>query len=200
MKSSLLMLISALFMLGVSSQAQAAEVENPDAAYQVSFFAAANSQTSKDFGIEGVWKKKIRQDLFINYGLSLGMDYTNKINDYTHMRNMLEVGIPIQLEWSRLSFGKSSFYGLVGFSPVAYSTLKARAWNFQTNTLEKDNEKAGLLITPTIEAGGNLPLQNTLIRIGVFFKTKLNCTPDGYNVYRNVGGLNFVGVKAGVIF
>ena len=110
MKSSLLMLISALFMLGVSSQAQAAEVENPDAAYQVSVFAAANSQTSKDFGIEGVWKKKIRQDLFINYGLSLGMDYTNKINDYTHMRNMLEVGIPIQLEWSRISYGKSSFY------------------------------------------------------------------------------------------
>lgn len=200
MKKIFLMLIAMLCLNGVKAQAQTSEIENPGHAFQVSGFAGANSQTSKDFGIEGIWKKKVHQDLFINCGLSVGLDYTNKINKYTHKRNMFEVGVPVQLEWSRLSFGRSSFYGLVGFTPAFYSTLSAKLYNFTTGQLESDLKKSGLLITPTIEAGGNIPLRNTLIRIGVFFKSKLNCTPDGYNVYRNVGGLNFIGLKAGVIF
>ena len=200
MKHYFLTLIAAICLLGVKAHAQAAGIENPGHAFQVSAFAGANSQTSKDFGIEGVWKKKIHQDLFINCGLSLGMDYTNKVNKYSNKRNMFEVGVPVQLEWSRLSFGKSSFYGLVGFSPVFYSTLSAEAWSASANAMIKDAKKSGCLITPTIEVGGNIPLRNTLIRIGVFYKSKLNCTPDGYNVYRHVGGLNFIGLKAGVIF
>ena len=200
MKRVILTLIVALGSLGGKAFAQTAGIENPDHALQVSVYAAANSQTSKDFGIEGVWKKNIHRDLFINCGLSVAMDYTNKINKYTNTRNMFEAGIPVQLEWSRLSFGKSSFYGLVGFSPVFYTTLSAKTWSSSAGMVVKDLKKSGLLITPTIEAGGNIPLQHTLIRIGVFFKSKLNCTPDGYNVYRNVGGLNFIGLKAGVIF
>ena len=200
MKRIILTLIVALGILGGKAFAQTAGIENPDHALQVSAYAAANSQTSKDFGIEGVWKKNIHRDLFINCGLSVAMDYTNKINKYTNTRNMFEAGIPVQLEWSRLSFGKSSFYGLVGFSPVFYTTLSAKTWSSAAGMVVKDLKKSGLLITPTIEAGGNIPLQHTLIRIGVFFKSKLNCTPDGYNVYRNVGGLNFIGLKAGVIF
>ncbi|MBD5180940.1 MAG: hypothetical protein HDS98_00105 [Bacteroidales bacterium] len=200
MKRVILTLIVALGSLGGKAFAQTAGIENPDHALQVSAYAAANSQTSKDFGIEGVWKKNIHRDLFINCGLSVAMDYTNKINKYTNTRNMFEAGIPVQLEWSRLSFGKSSFYGLVGFSPVFYTTLSAKTWSSSAGMVVKDLKKSGLLITPTIEAGGNIPLQHTLIRIGVFFKSKLNCTPDGYNVYRNVGGLNFIGLKAGVIF
>ncbi|MBD5338033.1 MAG: hypothetical protein HDR98_02780 [Bacteroides sp.] len=200
MKRIILTLIVALGILGGKAFAQTAGIENPDHALQVSAYAAANSQTSKDFGIEGVWKKNIHRDLFINCGLSVAMDYTNKINKYTNTRNMFEAGIPVQLEWSRLSFGKSSFYGLVGFSPVFYTTLSAKTWSSSAGMVVKDLKKSGLLITPTIEAGGNIPLQHTLIRIGVFFKSKLNCTPDGYNVYRNVGGLNFIGLKAGVIF
>ena len=200
MRHRLLMLIAALCIFGVKANAQAAGTENPGHAFQVSAFAAANSQTSKDFGVEGVWKKKVHKDLFINCGLSLGLDYTNKINKYTNSRNMFEVGVPVQLEWSRLSFGKSSFDGLVGFSPVFYSTLSAKTWSESAHAVLKDKKKSGCLFTPTIEAGGNIPLQNTLIRIGVFFKSKVNCTPDGYNVYRHVGGLNFIGLKAGVIF
>lgn len=200
MKRVILTLIVALGSLGGKAFAQTAGIENPDHALQVSAYAAANSQTSKDFGIEGVWKKNIHRDLFINCGLSVAMDYTNKINKYTNTRNMFEAGIPVQLEWSRLSFGNSSFYGLVGFSPVFYTTLSAKTWSSSAGMVVKDLKKSGLLITPTIEAGGNIPLQHTLIRIGVFFKSKLNCTPDGYNVYRNVGGLNFIGLKAGVIF
>ena len=200
MKRIILTLIVALGILGGKAFAQTAGIENPDHALQVSAYAAANSQTSKDFGIEGVWKKNIHRDLFINCGLSVAMDYTNKINTYTNTRNMFEAGIPVQLEWSRLSFGNSSFYGLVGFSPVFYTTLSAKTWSSSAGMVVKDLKKSGLLITPTIEAGGNIPLQHTLIRIGVFFKSKLNCTPDGYNVYRNVGGLNFIGLKAGVIF
>lgn len=200
MKRVILTLIVALGSLGGKAFAQTAGIENPNHALQVSAYAAANSQTSKDFGIEGVWKKNIHRDLFINCGLSVAMDYTNKINKYTNTRNMFEAGIPVQLEWSRLSFGKSSFYGLVGFSPVFYTTLSAKTWSSSAGMVVKDLKKSGLLITPTIEAGGNIPLQHTLIRIGVFFKSKLNCTPDGYNVYRNVGGLNFIGLKAGVIF
>ena len=200
MKRVILTLIVALGSLGGKAFAQTAGIENPDHALQVSAYAAANSQTSKDFGIEGVWKKNIHRDLFINCGLSVAMDYTNKINKYTNTRNMFEAGIPVQLEWSRLSFGKSSFYGLVGFSPVFYTTLSAKTWSSSAGMVVKDLKKSGLLITPTIEAGGNIPLQHTLIRICVIFKSNLNCTPDGYNVYRHVGGLNFIGLKAGVIF
>ena len=200
MKHFFLTLIALLCIFGGKVYAQTSGTENPDHAFQVSAFAAANSQTSKDFGVEGVWKKNIHRDLFINCGLSLGMDYTNKINKYTNTRNMFEVGVPVQLEWSRLSFGKSSFYGLVGFSPVFFTTLSAKTWSSSAEMVVKDLKKSGCLITPTIEVGGNIPLRNTLIRIGVFYKSKLNCTPDGYNVYRHVGGLNFIGLKAGVIF
>ncbi|MBD5250360.1 MAG: hypothetical protein HDS56_04185 [Barnesiella sp.] len=200
MKHQFLMLIAAICLSGGKVHAQTSETVNPGHAFQVSAFAGANSQTSKDFGVEGVWKKNIHTNLFINCGLSLGMDYTNTVNKYSNKRNMLEVGVPVQLEWSKLSFGKSSFYGLVGFSPVFYSTLSARAWSASSNTMIKDAKKSGCVISPTIEAGGNIPLQNTLIRIGVFYKSKINCTPDGYNVYRHVGGLNFIGLKAGVIF
>ena len=200
MKHRILMLIAAFCLLAVKAHGQAAGIDNPGHAFQVSAFAGANSQTSKDFGVEGVWKKNIYPNLFINCGLSLEMDYTNKVNKYSNRRNMFEVGVPVQLEWSRLSFGKSSFYGLIGFSPVFYSTLSAKTWSPSAGAVIKDAKKSGCLISPTIEAGGNIPMQNTLIRIGVFYKSKLNCTPDGYNVYRHVGGLNFIGVKAGVIF
>ncbi|MBD5345635.1 MAG: hypothetical protein HDR92_00695 [Bacteroides sp.] len=200
MKYLFLTVIAALCVFGSKAQVQDNNEVNPGHAFQVSAFAGANSQTSKDFGVEGVWKKNIHPDLFINCGLSLGLDHTNKVNKYSNTRNMFEVGVPVQLEWSPLSFGKSSFYGLVGFSPVFYSTLSAKAWSASANAMIKDAKKSGLLISPTIEAGGNIPLQNTIIRIGIFTKTKLNCTPDGYDVYRHVGGLNFIGLKAGVIF
>ena len=84
--------------------------------------------------------------------------------------------------------------------PSPLMTLNAKTRDFSNATVEKGPNKAGLLIAPTIEAGGNIPLKNTIIRIGAYYKAKLNCTPDGYNVYRHVGGLNFIGVKAGVIF
>ena len=200
MKHRFLMLITVLCLFGGKTHSQAAGIENPGQAFQISAFAGANSQTSKDFGVEGVWKKNIHPNLFINCGLSLGLDYTNKINKYTNARNMFEVGVPVQLEWSRLSFGKSSFYGLVGFSPIFYSTLSAKTWSDSAHANINDKKKSGFLFSPTIEAGGNIPFRNTLVRIGVFFKSKLNCTPDGYNVYRHVGGLNFIGLKAGVIF
>ncbi|MBD5177070.1 MAG: hypothetical protein HDT04_00400 [Bacteroidales bacterium] len=200
MRNRFFMLLAALCLFGVTAHAQTAGYENPGHAFQVSAFAGANSQTSKDFGVEGVWKKKVHKDLFINCGLSLGVDNTNKTNKYSNTRAMFEVGIPVQLEWSRLSFGKSSFYGLVGFSPIFYSTMSAKIWDETAHGLLKDRKKAGCLFSPTVEAGGNIPLQNTLIRIGIFFKSKINCTPDGYNVYRRVGGLNFIGLKAGVIF
>ena len=199
MKHLFLPLIAALCFFGGKASAQTNGIENPGHAFQVSGFAGANSQTSKDFGVEGVWKKNIHPDLFINCGLSLGLDCTERINKYTNTRNMFEVGVPVQLEWSRLSFGKSSFYGLIGFSPVFYSTLTAKTWNSSIGASVQDKKKAGCLISPTIEAGGNIPLQNTIVRIGVFFKSKLNCTPDGYNVYTHVGGLNFIGIKAGII-
>ena len=66
MKKIFLMLIAMLCLNGVKAQAQTSEIENPGHAFQVSGFAGANSQTSKDFGIEGVWKKKVNQDIFIN--------------------------------------------------------------------------------------------------------------------------------------
>ena len=200
MKYLLLTVIAAFCVFGSKAQVQDNNKVNPDQAFQVSAFAGANSQTSKDFGVEAVWKKNVHRDLFINSGLSIGMDYTNTINRFTNSRNMFEVGVPVQLEWSRLSFGKSSFYGLVGFSPVFYSTLSAKVWSSSNNAIINDKKKAGFLITPTIEAGGNIPLQNILVRIGVFIKSKRNCTPDGYNVYRRTGGLNFIGLQAGVIF
>ncbi|MBD5421694.1 MAG: hypothetical protein HDR49_01495 [Bacteroides sp.] len=200
MKRLFLPLIAALCLLGGKAHAQENVIENLDHAFQISAFAGANSQASKDLGIEGVWKKRIHRDLYFNCGLSLGLDYTNKASNWGNRRNMLEVGIPVQLEWSRLSFSKSSFYGLVGFSPVCFATLNAKTRDFSNATVENGPNKAGLLIAPTIEAGGNIPLKNTIIRIGAYYKAKLNCTPDGYNVYRHVGGLNFIGVKAGVIF
>ena len=201
MKHLFLPLIAALCICGAEAHAQTTPtVANPDYCFQVSAYAGANSQASKDMGIEGVWKKNVYQDLFVNVGLSLAMDYTKNINKLTNSRNMFEVGVPVQLEYCRLAFGKSSFYGLVGVAPVFYTTLSAKTWSSSAGHIVKDTKKNGCVFSPTLEGGMNIPLQNTLIRLGVFYKSKVNCTPDGYNVYRHVAGVNFIGLKAGVIF
>ena len=74
MKYLLLTVIAAFCVFGSKAQVQDNNKVNPDQAFQVSAFAGANSQTSKDFGVEAVWKKNVHRDLFINSGLSIGMD------------------------------------------------------------------------------------------------------------------------------
>ncbi|MBD5195404.1 MAG: hypothetical protein HDS71_06855 [Bacteroidales bacterium] len=173
---------------------------NVSQAFQVDFYAGANSQACKEYAIEGIWKKNLKNNWYFNTGLSLTLDDSPKYLKKGHQRDMFEIGVPLQIEYGKLNFYKSSFYGLFGFMPAFYTTLKAKNWNDIDYNRVNGYMKSGLILSPSLEIGGNIPLSSVLIRIGGFWNYKINCTPGRYNVYRHEAGLSFVGLKAGVIF
>lgn len=177
----------------------AAEVEIPvDHALQVSGYVGANRFSAKEIGISGVWKQGIASDTYFNGGLSLAIGHSD-INQQSKY-NMLEVGIPLQIEVGRLNHQKASLFGLFGITPTMYSTMDAKVWNGKDFVgAEKDMKKSGFLIAPSLEFGGNIPVGNNIMRIGVYGTYKINCTTDGYDVYKYSAGRCFLGAKIGFV-
>lgn len=173
-------------------------------AIQLSAYVGSNDLASWDLGIEGLWKQSISLTTHFNVGLSLAMTHRNY-----ESHNALEVGIPLQIELGRLDRNATTFYGLVGITPTFYSTLGDEDWAAVGGTT------SGLLITPNLEVGVNLPVAGKLLRVGVFAKYKINCTANDYEVadhhdpskmvevdydaYANSLGRAFAGIKIGFI-
>lgn len=178
----------------------AAVVEKPvKHAIQVSGYVGANRYASKEFGISGVWKQRIANNLYFNGGISLAIGYTNSTQH--GKRNMFEFGFPLQIELGKLNHQKASLFGSIGFAPTVYTTMSTKSWDgTQFVDVDKDLKKKGFLIAPAIEFGGNIPVGNVIMRIGVYGKYKINCTPYGYDVYRYSAGRGFLGAQIGVVF
>lgn len=166
----------------------------------ISLRAAANRFSSKDFAIEGEWKQRIGSNLYFNGGLSLGLAHTVWEYDHALKRNMFELGIPLQIEWSRLDRIRASLYGLVGIVPTFYSTINAQDWDKDAGKMVDGLKKSGFLIAPALEIGGNIPVGPVLLRIGVYGMYKFNCTKGDFDVYANGGaGKGFFGAKIGIV-
>lgn len=165
-------------------------------AFQISGRLGTNRCASKEIGLEGLWKYNISTNLYFNSGLSLAMGHTN-FGEHSLKRDMLEIGIPLQLELGGLSHQYASVYGIFGLSPTFYSTMKAEDWE---NEVVVDGEKkSGFLIAPVLEFGGNIPIGATIIRIGVYGTYKINCTTGNFDVYKQSAGRAFFGAKIGFV-
>lgn len=165
-------------------------------AIQLSGRVGANRYASKDIGIEGVWKQSVAPALYFNGGVSVSMGLTD-FGEKGVRRTMFEAGVPLQLEWSRLQRRKSSLYGIVGVAPCYYTTLSASNWGGGARYDEV--KKSGLLVAPSLEFGGNIPVGGSLLRIGVYGMYKINCTPSDLDVYKMAAGRMFLGAKIGVV-
>lgn len=163
-------------------------------AIQISAVLGANLYTTKEFGVEGLWKQNIANNLYFNGGLSFLFDYTAKNGD-TSKRSMFELGVPLQIELSNLDRRRASFYGLFGISPTFYSTLKTEAGSRPYD----GKKKSGMLVAPSLEVGCNVPVGTTIVRLGVYGKYKINCSTSGFDVYKDCVGRAFIGGKISVV-
>ena len=174
----------------------AAPVEEPvENAIQISGRVGANRSVSKEFALEGFWKKHLGGLLHFNAGLSLALGHS-KHPDLT--RNMLEVGVPVQVELGKLCRQSASLYGLVGVAPTFYTTMEAERVDCATGATRDDVKKSGFLVAPSLEFGGNIPAGVVVLRIGVYGTYKINCTTGDFDVYDQAGRA-FFGAKIGVI-
>lgn len=154
-----------------------------------------NHYSAKEVGVEGVWKQLVAKNLYANGGLLLNFSFDNfgKHSD----RSMLEVGIPLQIEWGKMNHQKGTLYGSFGIAPTFYATLKAENQNAPKDV---DVKKSGFMIAPSLEFGGNIPVGPIIMRIGVYGKVKINCTPGDFNVYtQGKAGRIMIGAKIGVV-
>lgn len=164
-------------------------------AIEISGNVGANRFASKEIGLEGVWKQNICNNLYFNGGLLVNFGITNYSK--TCKRDMMEIGIPLQIEVGKLNHQYGSLYGSFGITPTYYSTLKAENQNVPKDV---DIKKSGFLVAPSLEFGGNIPVGESILRIGVYAKYKINCTRGDFDVYTKGGaGRMFLGAKIGFI-
>ena len=164
---------------------------------QFSGKVATNLDAPKEIGEEVLWKRNIGKNLYFNTGANVDFDLTNA-GKRGRQRDLFEAGIPIQLEWGRLSHKKAGLYGIVGVMPTVYTTISSSSWNNTLGERVNDPKDTGFMIEPQLEFGGNIPVGNIILRVGVYGVYKLNCTPGDYNVYQTAGKA-FFGAKIGVV-
>lgn len=173
------------------------EISTPvDHAIQISGNIGSTRFSPKEIGIECVWKQSISQTAYFNGGLSLGFAFSN-FGEIGNKRNVFELGIPLQLELGKLDHQKSSCYGIFGLTPKIYSTMKSEDWCCMKYS--DGIKKSGFLIAPSVEFGGNLPVGNSILRIGVYATYKINCTTSELDVYKNNAGRMYLGAKIGIV-
>lgn len=173
-------------------------------AIEIAGNVGANRYSPKEIGLEAVWKQLIDKNLYFNGGLLLNFGFTN-LSKAASKRDMLEIGIPLQIELGKLNHQYASLYGSFGIAPTFYTTMKAKVG--VTPTKEVDGQKveinikkSGFLIAPSLEFGGNIPVGSTIMRIGVYAKYKINCTTSDFDVYtKGSAGRMFLGAKIGFV-
>lgn len=153
------------------------------------------SRHSNVYGISGSWKQSIGNGVYLNGGLSFAMAIaTVDIKKY----NLMEIGVPLSVELSKISKDKASLYGGIGVVPTFYSTMSTK---YEPEIPGVEPEKySGLYIAPQLDFGGYIPVGNQLVRTGFFLKYKINCSKKDYDLYNQLMGLTFFGVNVGLVF
>ena len=153
------------------------------------------SRHSNVYGITGSWKNLISKNIYLNGGGSIGMAFTSVgIQKY----NLLEIGLPLSVEYSKISKYKASLYAGIGIVPSYYSTLSAKYIPSIEGTGPK--KYSGFYIAPQADFGGYIPVGKQLVRIGLFIKYKINCSRKDYDLYHQLVGKTFLGANVGLVF
>ena len=153
------------------------------------------SRHSNVYGISGSYKQSIGNSIYLNGGLSLGLAIaTIGFQKY----NLMEVGMPLSVELSKISKDKASLYAGIGVVPSYYSTLSTK-YEPEIPGVEP-GKYSGLYLAPQLDFGGYIPVSNQLVRVGFFLKYKINCSTKDYDLYYQLMGLTFFGANIGLVF
>lgn len=149
----------------------------------------ATAGLSKVMGVEASWKQGIAKNLFFNAGLSANMTTGNY---FLARMAMMEIGVPLSVEYAKLDKMKSSLYASVGVSPTYYNTLSG---DLSKGIEGKPAKPAGIYVAPRLEAGAYIPAWGQLFKIGAYAQ---------YNtiapVYKEYIGRAYAGGSVGIIF
>jgi len=157
------------------------------------------SRYSSVYGFGGAWKQSVGKYIYLNGGLSFGFAFATVGIDQFKKYSMFELGIPLSVEFSRLNKQKAGFYAGVGIVPTFFSTMSA---SYEPKILGVEAQKySGLYIAPQIDLGGYIPFGKQLVRIGLYWKYKINCSSkDGFDIYQQLIGRTFLGANVGLVF
>lgn len=166
---------------------------------QVSFNAETclcnKSRYSSVYGISGSWKQSVSNGIYLNGGLSLGFAIATVGNQ---KYSMIEIGVPLSVEFGKIKNRKGSLYGGIGIVPTVYSTLSTK---YEPEIQGESPEKySGVYVAPQIDFGGYIPVGDLLVRIGISWKYKINCSTKDFDLYQTLLGRSFGGVNIGLIF
>ncbi len=165
---------------------------------------------SNVFGLEGSWKLGLSEQVYFNAGLSFGVrmgkfhrhtydvNKNSMIYDNEFKETVMEIGVPISIEFTKLDRKKASLFGSIGVVPTFFTGAQGEMGK-DYNTEDNDS-KSGFYVAPRIEVGGYIPMGGKLVRIGGFYQNNLNCTPGDYDVYKMRIGRGHVGAKAALVF
>ena len=165
---------------------------------------------SNVFGLEASWKMRLSQQMYLSAGLSFGarmgeyhrhtyiesktaMEYNNEFKE-----TMIEVGVPVLLEFTKLDRKKASFLCGLGVVPTFYTG--AQGQDGDDFNQDDNDSKSGFYVAPRLELGGYIPVNGKLFRITGFYQSNINCTAGDYDVYKNRIGRGHVGAKIGLAF
>lgn len=139
------------------------------------------------YGVDVMWKTKIDEMLY--FGVGVGAEGTTQTASRRNW-SMIEVGVPIKFEYTNLS-RRPAFFGSVGVTPAYYRTTSENPSHPKPN---------GIVASPIVEGGINLPSEFVICRVGLFVEYKIDCTASDYNPYARGTGRAFAGAKFGVMF
>lgn len=170
-------------------------------ALQLNARTASSISSSKDLGIEVLWKRHILDYIYFNGGVSLlwGYHVLHYKDNSLKLDNVLEIGIPLQIEFGKLNRQRASLYGSAGITPAFFSTADAIQSVFRKGTGTDPRHDTGFLVIPGVEFGGNIPVCNKIMRIGIYGEYKISCTRGAYGSCKDYIANTFIGIKAGII-
>lgn len=151
------------------------------------------------FGVYGSAKSNVSNNIFLNYGGKIAISYGHYNEEVNNLKDVLiEVGVPLSVEFANLNKGTSSFFASVGFTPAYYTTLSAKE-NKDGKDVDAD-KKSGLYVAPKVELGGYIPVNDHFLKLGLFGEYRINCTKAEGNIFKQRIGRAFVGANIGYVF
>lgn len=151
------------------------------------------------FGLYGSAKVKVGNGVYINYGGRMSFLYGQYNENNNCLKNKLvEVGVPLSLEFANLDRSTSSLFASIGCTPAYYSTISAKE-TCAGKEIDSD-KKSGLYVAPKVEIGGYIPINNHLVKIGVFGEYHISCAGKEDDIFEHRTGRSFVGASIGYVF
>ncbi len=164
------------------------------------------------WGIAGSWKQQVGKITYVNAGLSAALSfgiYNYRFNNscsYNLEQDVLELGVPISIEFAKIDRKKATVFASIGFSTTFFKTLKVEV-NEEVSVDEfpwNTEKKSGILLAPRVEVGSYVPVGNCMIRMGWVLEYKTNCSRGAgeaaFDIYSERIGCAFFGANLGLLF